>query len=111
MSMATVAQVEERVQFLLLKEIIKELQSEVLSVADAKQIAADYVKLEPFTSLEDIEKKINSFCEKYGRFDPMKIHIQNVQEEEKIGGVIEKMNKLLKQDKIDEALVVATQAQ
>ena len=105
--MDEMSKVTDKLEYLLLKDIINGLRDETISEEDAKTIAAVFLDLEPFASIDDAKNKMNTFIVTYPRFMLLKEYMDAYHEEQRTAAVIEKMKEHIKNDNLDQALQVA----
>jgi len=106
--MNEITKVTSYLEYLFLKKIINGLRSEEINEAQSKGFAADFMKMEPFNSIEDAKNKILAFANQYSYFAELTEYMNAYHDEKRIGQVIEKMRKYMKSNEIDKALEVAT---
>jgi len=94
-------------EYLFLKELVKGLKDKSFTVADAKKLAHTFLTIEPFASLDDAFKKMENFAKNNSKFESLKKYVYAYEEEQKTEAKIVKMKKLIRENKIDEALEVA----
>src|SRR3989338_2166521 len=92
--------------FLFLRGIAEGMRNNILALNVARFRAREFLDLEPFTSIEDMQTKITAFVAKYPDFVTVKEYLDSYHSEKKIKGVIDKMQKYIDDKKIDEALTV-----
>lgn len=97
----------ERLEYIFIKEVIKALKTESVSIEEARSLAIDFRKIEPFRSIEDAEEKVTHYTEKYPRFIILKEYADGFRYEQEANKKIEKMRKHMQENNIDEALKVA----
>ncbi len=97
----------EQLEYLLLRTIIETLEKEALSEEDAKLQATEFLKLEPFLSIEEAKKKMSDFVLTYGIFNKLKDYADSFHDEQRINTVIQKMQKHLQNNDVDNALAIA----
>lgn len=91
-------------EYIFLKTIVRELKSNHIKIADAKNYAIAFRKLEPFRSLEDAKTKMTQFSTLYKAYvlpeDYIDIYFQELKKDE----LIEQMREHLKKNEIDQAI-------
>jgi len=106
--MVDLAKITEQLEYIFLKKIVEGLKDFSIDVVQAKSLAKEFLKMEPFISLDDVKQKINSFVNTHSIFDRLKAYTDSYHEEQKINNVIEKMRKYIKDESnIDKALQIA----
>lgn len=96
-----------KLEYIFLKVLVTTLRDETMTVEEAQLYSGEFLKIDPFTSIEDAKTKIYAFVEKYPAFAPMKTYVDSYKDEQKINGIINKMSGYLKQNDVDSALEVA----
>lgn len=100
-------ELKERIASVFLKEIIKSLRDDEITVDESKAFAVEFLAMEPYTSVDDARAKIHTFAEKNSRFGALKTYIDAYKDEQNTNRVIALMKKHLQNDEVDEALEVA----
>ena len=98
---------KEQLEYLFIRIIIAGLKKETLPLHDAKQLAHEFLSIEPFSSPEDAHSKMDQFIAKYPQFTILKEYADAFYDEDKIEEKISNMKQLISQNNIDEALNVA----
>ena len=96
-----------QLEYMFLKKIIDELETETMSVAEAKKNASDFLAIEPFTNPEETYIIIMDFVRNHEIFIELKNYMNAYQNERNERAKIAKMREHLKQNNIDAALAVA----
>ncbi len=99
----------EQLEYMFLKKIIEGLKEGSLSILQAKEKAQQFLKLQPFTTTEDAKEKIKNFTTEHSQFNGLMELVNSFHSEQKTDETIEKMRGFIKEDRIDEAIEVATQ--
>ncbi len=99
----------EQIEYIFLKKIIQHLQDDSYTIPRAKQLAIDFLALQPFISAQDAKEKISLFIEKNNDFSDLIDLVTSFHIEQKTAEVIERMKSYLKTDRIDEAITIAKQ--
>ncbi len=99
----------EQIEYMFLKKIIQHLQDDSYTILQAKQLAIDFLALQPFTSAQDSKEKVSLFIEKNKDFSDLIDLVTSFHTEQKTAEVIERMKSYLKTDRIDEAITIAKQ--
>lgn len=110
-SMDELKKLTEQLEYLLLRTIIETLDKDVIGEEDAKLQATEFLKLEPFMSIEEAKKKMGDFVQTYGIFNKLKDYVDTFHDEQKINAVIQKMQKHLQNNDVDNALEIAKSSQ
>lgn len=105
--MDQVKELQQRLEYIFLKEIVRGLRDKTMSVEDSKKWAQTFLTIEPFTSTQDANSKINDFCTKYPQFSRLNTYIDSYAKEENVDAVVDKMREHIKNNDIDSALKVA----
>lgn len=100
-------ELKDPVAGVFLKEIIRSLRSGEITVEQSKEFAVEFLKMEPYESVDDVRTKIHAFVDKYPRFGSMKTYIDSYKDEQNTNKVVELMKKHIQNDDIDQALEVA----
>jgi len=90
-----------------LQALIDVLEKEIMDEPTAKSATQQYLSLAPFTSFEDLKTKIQSFLKTYPQFERVMAFVKGYEDEERTKDVVAKMNSLIKNNQIDEALQIA----
>jgi hypothetical protein len=90
-----------------LKELIQKLQSGDMDKPAAKVASEQFLRLRPFSTLEDLTSKISQFLSVYPEFLMLDTAIKRHAEEIRTHQVIEQMRKHMLAGNIDQALDVA----
>lgn len=96
----------DKLEYIFLHKIINWLLNQAVTIPDAKNYAIQFLKLEPFTSVEDAKIKIHNFTSEYTNFPELAEYINAYETEKKTQAVIEKMRTHLQKNNIDQALEV-----
>lgn len=105
-SIDDIAKITTQLEYQFLKQIIASLRGNAIDVPTAKVLASSFLKMEPFSSIEDAKNKLIDFVKTNPAFTTLKDLIESYNEEKQIGGVIEKINKHLKAKEYNEAAEV-----
>ena len=100
----------DKLEYLFLKEVVMQLKNGTLTLGQGKWASTEFLKLEPFQSVEDAKTKIHRFV---GTNEMLKVLVEYVDAfvyEQKVDKVIDKMKKYIGEKKIDEALQVAVKS-
>lgn len=92
-----------------LKAIARLLKNNQMNAARAKESAQAFLRLIPFSNYEDLEIKIKTFVEQYPELKHLEIMVLKNREEQKTKLVIDKMQTLMHNNQIDDAIQVAKQ--
>ncbi len=106
--MNEITKVTNYLEYLFLKKIINGLRNEEINENQSKEFAANFIKMEPFESIDDAKNKILAFANQYSYFAELAEYMNAYHDEKRIAQVIEKMRKYLKSNEIDKALEIAT---
>lgn len=106
--MDEIKKITNDLESIFLKKIIMGLRDGSISIADSKKFANTFLSLEPFASIEDAKDKMHTFITQNDKFPTLGEYMDAYHEEKKVGEVIEKMKKYIKNNQVDEALKVAT---
>ena len=101
----------DQLEYIFLKKIVDELKNNSLSIAQAKEKAQLFLKLQPFVTLEDLKEKIKNFTSVHSQFSDLMGLVTSFHTEQQTDKVIEKMKDFIKNDKLDEALDAAKQTE
>lgn len=95
-------------EYMFLKKIVTGLHHEKINITDSRMYAQEFLKIEPFQSIEDAMQKIHIFTSRHEYFHELDKFMNEYYEEKRMGDIIEKMSKYIKNDQVDEALKIAT---
>ena len=84
------------------------LKSGQINVDKARETTQEFLLLLPFKDFDDIKTKINQFLVKNKEFKDLQIILLRKIEESKTTNILERMRSLMKSNKIDEALNLAS---
>lgn len=73
---------------------------------DVKPLCQEFLKNEPFASVDDAHNKVNTFVTAHPDFAILKEYADTFSDEDKLDDKLEIMRQHLKQNNIDEALKV-----
>jgi hypothetical protein len=96
-----------RLEYIFLKEIVKGLRQKNITAADTKIWAQTFLAIEPFTSQDDANTKIDKFCQTYPQFSRLKEYLDSYMKEEHVDVTIDKMRERIKANDLDGALQIA----
>jgi DNA-binding SARP family transcriptional activator len=97
----------DKVEYMFLKKLTTGLRDGSMKTDVAREYAQSFLKLEPFTSFEDVKAKMDAFVQIYPLFLELKEYVEAYHYEQKVDTVIKKMQQYMSEDKIDEAIQVA----
>ena len=100
-----------QLEYIFLKKIIEGLKDNSISIMQAKENAVLFLKLQPFSTLEDAKTKVKSFTSEHVQFSGLMELVDSFHTEQHTGKVIEKMRDFIKNDRLDEAIDVAKQTE
>lgn len=98
----------DQLEYMFLKKIIEGLKDSSLSILQAKEKAEQFLKLQPFTTTDDLKLKIHTFTSENRLFTELMNLVNSFHIEQKTDERIEKMRDFIREDRIDEAIEVAT---
>ncbi len=98
--------ITDQIEYLFLIRIADSLDGKIIELQTAKDLATKLLQIEPFISFEDTKVKVQEFTKDYPFLNSLNKFIDGYYEEQKKHLTIEKMQELMKQGKIDEALQV-----
>ena len=96
-----------KIERMFLRGVLEGLKNKSLVVKDARASARALLDVEPFASLDDAKAKTAKLTESFPLFTGIRDYVNSYSEELQIQNVVDKMQKLIKNDSIDEALEVA----
>ncbi len=105
--MEDLAKVTNQLEFLFLKRLARGLKEEKIDIPRAKALAKAFLKIEPFSSVEDAKAKLDSFTRQEDYFSNLNEYIEAYYSEQQKNAMIEKMRHHIRQGDIDQALEVA----
>ena len=97
-----------QLQIEFLKRIALLIERGKIDLATGKVWAKELLSLLPFTSLEDLKQKVQSFATKYPLLENLPFTITKFEEDLKTKQTAEQMTTLIKSEKHDEALNLTT---
>lgn len=95
---------KDQLEYLFLRVVISGLKGNTLPIPQAKQLAREFLAIEPFSSIEDAHNKINQFTTSHQGFLLLKEYADVYYDEDRLDDKLEIMRKHLKENNIDEAL-------
>jgi hypothetical protein len=98
----------DRIETDYLKMMMKYLDSGDMAVDTARASAKSFLGLLPFKSEEDIEEKLNTYCNYWPQFAQLRLSVKAAEDEVHSNRTIQRMRQLLKQGDVDAALALAT---
>lgn len=98
----------DQLEYMFLKKIIEGLKDGSVSILQAKEKARQFLKLQPFSTTDDLRLKIHTFTSENHLFADLMNLVNSFHIEQKTDESIEKMRILIKKDRLDEAIEVAT---
>lgn len=101
----------DQLEYKFLKKIIEGLNNGSLTIEQAKEKAIIFLKLQPFTNIEDTKSKIRNFTSNYSQFTDLMNLMDSFHAEQKTNEIIGKMRSFIKEDRLDAALDVAKQTE
>lgn len=106
--MDDIKKITNDLESIFLKKIIMGLRDGSINIADSKRFANLFLSLEPFSSIDEAKNKMTTFSAQNTHFADLQNYMNAYHEEKKVGEVIEKMRKFIKNNDVDNALKVAT---
>jgi len=97
----------EKIDNNYLQSLIDILEKEIMDEPSAKIATQTYLALAPFSSYDDLKTKMQTFIQTYPQFERVFVLIKGYEEEERTKDVVAKMQGLIKNNHLDEALHVA----
>ncbi len=97
----------DRIEYLFLRIIVTGLRNNNITVSEAKDYANQLLPIEPFASNDDAIQKVHAFCLRNSKFNELKEFVDSLHEEKNIHDKVEDMKRLIRDNKIDQALEVA----
>lgn len=90
----------------VIRIVIDVLKSRSATVEQSKVVLREFLKLTPFSTLEDMKAKILNFSKVYPVFQPVYITVLKYEDDYEKDHLINKMRKLIKEQDVDGALEV-----
>ena len=97
----------ERIEEEYLRILIKQLQDGEIKTEDAKTLTGEFLDLTPFSSIDDMELKLQKFTENHPEFGGIYMNLLNYEDEAKTNALLAEMRTHLKNNNVDQALVAA----
>lgn len=97
-----------KLEYLFLRIIIKNLKDSKFNIKQASGYADTFLKIEPFSSIEDAKTKMNIFAQNDQEFLELSRYVDAYVAEKQTESKVRQMRKLLKENKIEEVLKIAT---
>lgn len=105
--MDEIAEITSRLEYMFLKTIVTNLRANTMDVAQAKQLAQEFLNIEPFTTVDDAKQKIGEFVASHAAFGKLKEFVDAFHHEQQVDEVVAKMRQHIQENNLDEALKVA----
>ncbi len=102
----SLVKMKDQLEYLFLRIIVSGLKSNTLPVADAKRLAQEFLRIEPFVSIEDAHTKINGFTTTHNGFGLLKEYSDVYYDEDRLDEKLDIMRTHIKNNNIDEALAM-----
>ncbi len=94
----------EKLEEEYLRLLVDFLQRGDITSDQAKLITKDFLKMTPFTSSEDMEKKIEAFTMEHPEFGGLYINLLTLERSKNDEDLINQMRAHIKENRLDEAL-------
>lgn len=107
--MDEIKKMTDQLEYIFLNQLADQLIAGSLKIPEAQQMAASFLKTEPFTSIEDAQLKMGEFTRPYEHFGTLKEYVDGYYQQQQKDAMISKMRAHLKEGRIDEALKVVNQ--
>lgn len=107
--MEEIKKMTNHLEYLFLNHLADGLIAGTIDIPSAQKLAAAFLQLEPFASVEDAQGKMGQFTRPYEQFAMLKEYIDGYHQQQQKDAMIEKMRAHLKEGHIDEALQVVKQ--
>lgn len=104
----SLVKMKDQLEYLFVRIIIAGLKRESLPITQAKQLAHEFLSIEPFISAEDAHLKMDQFTVKYPQFKILQEYTDAYYDEDKIDDKINSIREKIKENKLDEALSIAS---
>lgn len=102
----SLVKLKEQLEYLFMRVIISKLKANQMQPIEAKTLAQEFLKSEPFASIDDAHTKVDTFVAKNPIFSLLKEYSDVYYDEEHLDEKMELMKKHLKENNIDEAMSV-----
>lgn len=104
----SLTKMKDQLEYLFIRIIIAGLKKESLPLPDAKKLAQEFLSIEPFLSVDDAHVKMDQFSIKYPQFKILQEYADAYYDEDKIEAKIADVRQKIKDNKLDEALSIAS---
>lgn len=105
----SLVKLKEQLEYLFMRVIIGKLKADQMQPIEAKTLAQEFLKAEPFASIEDAHSKVDGFVAKNPLFSLLKEYSDIYYDEEHLDEKMELMKKHIKANNLDEAMKVIQQ--
>lgn len=102
-----VAKLQKDLEYRLLKSLVEGMKDESIPLKEAKEIATVFLGLEPFSSLDELKAKMNTFSQQFPQYEEFNAYVTAFIDEKGVRHVIHRMQEHLDSSDIDGALEVA----
>ena len=102
----SLTKLKDQLEYLFMRVIISKLKANAMQPIEAKGLAQEFLKIEPFASIDDAHAKIDTFVAANNIFSLLKEYSDVYYDEERLDDKLEIMRTHLKNNNIDEALKV-----
>jgi hypothetical protein len=105
--MDDVQKITSQLEHIFLDKLLEGLRQRTLTIPQAKELANNFLKNEPFTSFEEAVEKMKAFTREHAELGVLNDYLSAFHQERQKGALIEKMRMHLKKGEIDQAIQVA----
>lgn len=105
--MDDVQKITSQLEHLFLDKILEGLRQRTLTIPQAKTLATNFLKSEPFASFEEAVEKMKAFTREHAELGVLNDYLAAFHQERQKSALIEKMRKHLSKGEINEAIQVA----
>lgn len=105
----SLVKMKDQLEYLFVRVIISEIKKQKMHANDVKPLCQEFLKEEPFSSIEDAHEKVDSFVAAHPQFSVLKEYANVYSDEDKIDEKLDIMRQHLKANNIDDALKVINQ--
>lgn len=105
--MDDVQKITSQLEHLFLEKILEGLRQKTLAIPQAKSLATDFLKCEPFASFEDAVEKMKAFTRQASELGVLNEYLSAFHQERQKSALIEKMRAHLSKGEVDQAIQVA----
>lgn len=98
----------KKLEYLFLRTLIKDLEEKRYSVEHGRKLTRYFLAIEPFVSIEDAKMKMTKFAQHYPTYTELVNYTHAHISERQVESKVRMMRKLLKENKLNEVLKIAS---